>query len=173
MGKGAEKRSWRCAWPSGAQRTPFPGLVCEGAAGAALHVPGPDPSGGLSLSCRPRRERPGAGQERASAGHSLEVLSEEPSSWGVGLLRRGCPTWALAFPRGLGAAKEGDRGPEAGATRPPSGGAGRGLAGAQPALDAGLLFPPPSWAPVLGGMLLFKETLLNYFLLIVTFPALS
>lgn len=30
-----------------------------------------------------------------------------------------------------------------------------------------------SWAPVLGGMLLFKETLLNYFLLIVTFPSLS
>ena len=36
-----------------------------------------------------------------------------------------------------------------------------------------LLLLLASRAPVLGGMLLFKETSLNYFLLIVTFPSLS
>lgn len=40
-------------------------------------------------------------------------------------------------------------------------------------LGASSGFLPASWAPVFRGMLLFKETPLNYFLLFVTFPSLS
>lgn len=88
----------------------------------------------------------------------------------------GCPTRRAGFsqrPRRWGTWEE-DQETEAGTTR--FGRAAReGSRGAQPALRHGApaSFLPPSRAPILGGMLLFKETLLNYFLLIVTFPSLS
>ncbi|XP_070112442.1 uncharacterized protein [Equus caballus] len=96
-------------------------------------------------------------------GHSVHLRQQKKLTTGDRLER----------PRRWGTWEE-DQETEAGTTR--FGRAAReGSGGAQPALRHGApaSFLPPSRAPILGGMLLFKETLLNYFLLIVTFPSLS